>query len=209
MRPAAGLPIRLRPWPTRRPSSACAAARPGPPQDAIPGVRGFHGDREPRQPPRVAQSPRHAEDHISDRGNTAEPVEEPLYPAGRRCFRPGGSRGRGATLAHQVPQHPLEVLLHLGRGRRFRGKAPRNQPEASSACPFGQGPLPAPGGPVPGPGGGLDDNGGDKVHPHARRRGPGPVQKAHKGQPGVVAVITSHPVIVALAARACQSAPQA
>jgi hypothetical protein len=32
MRPAAGLPIRLRPGPTRRRSSACAAARPGPPR---------------------------------------------------------------------------------------------------------------------------------------------------------------------------------
>ena len=31
MLPAAGLPIRLRPGLTRRPSSACAAARPGPP----------------------------------------------------------------------------------------------------------------------------------------------------------------------------------
>jgi len=30
--PAAGLPIRLRPGPTRRRSSACAAARPGPPR---------------------------------------------------------------------------------------------------------------------------------------------------------------------------------
>jgi hypothetical protein len=32
MRPAAGLPLRLRPGRTRRPSSACAAARPGPPR---------------------------------------------------------------------------------------------------------------------------------------------------------------------------------
>ena len=31
MLPAAGLPIRLRPGLSRRPSSACAAARPGPP----------------------------------------------------------------------------------------------------------------------------------------------------------------------------------
>ena len=43
------------------------------------------------------------------------------------------------------------VLLHLGRGRRFGAQAPHHQPEASSACPLGQGPLPAPGGPVPGP----------------------------------------------------------
>jgi hypothetical protein len=40
---------------------------PSRPQDAIHDIRAFHGDREHRQPPRVAQPPRHAEDHISYR----------------------------------------------------------------------------------------------------------------------------------------------
>jgi hypothetical protein len=135
------------------------------------------------------------------------PAEEPRDPAGRGCFRPSGSRGLCARLAHQV-QLPPEVLLHLGRGRRFRAKAPRHQPEASSACPLGQSPLPAPGGPVPGPGGGLGNNGGDKLHPYKRPSGPGPVQMAHKGpqqRRRSLAVITSHPGIVAQAARACQA----
>ena len=88
----------------------------------------------------------------------------------------------------------------------FRAKAPRNQPEASSACPLCQGPLPASGGPVPGPGGGLGNDGGDKGHPPGRPRGPGPVQ-VHQGHPPQLghAVITSHPGIVAQAARACQA----
>jgi hypothetical protein len=97
-------------------------------------------------------------------------------------------------------------------GRRFRAQAPRHQPEASSACPLCQGPLPASRGPVPGPGGGLGNNGGDSLHPSERPRGPAPVQMEHKDPPvgrRGLAVITSHPVIVALAARACQCAPQA
>ncbi len=56
-------------------------------------------------------------------------------------------------------------------------------------------------------------NGGGSLHPSERPRGPGPVQKGHKGQPQPqppgLAVITSHPVIVAQAARVCHYAPQA
>ena len=206
MLPAAGLPIRLRPGLTGGHPRPAPLHGPGHPQDAIHDVRGFHGDREHRQPPRVAQAPRHADDHPRYRGNRFVPAEEPRYPAGCGCFRPGGSRGVCARLAHQVNLLP-DVLLHLGRGRRFRAKAPRHQPEASSACPLCQGPLPAPGGPVPGPGGGLGSNGGDSLHPSERPRGPAPVQKAHKGAVGRrgLAVITSHPGIVAQAARVCQA----
>jgi hypothetical protein len=122
--------------------------------------------------------------------------EKPVDPAGHGCFRPGRGRGLGATLARQVNLLP-HVLLHLGRGRRFRAKAPRHQPEASSACPLGQGPLPAPGGPVPGPGG-LGNDGSDKGHPPGRSRGPPPVQEPQGRPPHLgPAVITSHPAIVA------------
>jgi len=101
----------------------------------------------------------------------------------------------------------LDVLLRLGPGRRFGAKAPRHQPEASSACPRCQGPLRAAGGPVPGPDGGLGNNGDDRRHPFERPRGPGPVQKEHQGHPPQLgpAVITSHPGIVAQTARVCQA----
>ena len=97
-------------------------------------------------------------------------------------------------------------ISRLGRGRRFGAQAPRHQPVASSARPRGQGPPPAPGGPVPGPDGGLGNNGGDRAHPPEHPRGPGPVQKG-QGRPQHLgpAVITSHPGIVAQAARACQA----
>ena len=130
--------------------------------------------------------------------------------AGRGCLRPGGSRRLGARLAQQVPLQPLDVLLHvlsrLGRGRRFGAQAPRHQPVASSARPRGQGPPPPPGGPVPGPDGGLGHNRGDTGHPSEHPRGPGPVQKG-QGHPQHLgpAVITSHPGIVAQAARMCQA----
>ena len=103
----------------------------------------------------------------------------------------------------------LHVLSHLGRGRRFRAQAPRHQPVASSASPRGQGPPPAPGGPVPGPDGGLGNNGGDRAHPSEHPRGPGLVQNG-QGHPQHLgpADITSHPGIVAQAARVCQYAPQ-
>jgi len=64
--------------------------------------RGFRGDREPRQPTRVAQAPRHVDDYRryrgNYRGNRAVPAEElvdpegpdePVDPAGCGCFRPG------------------------------------------------------------------------------------------------------------------------
>jgi hypothetical protein len=65
---------------------------------------------------------------------------------------------------------------------------------------------------VSGPDGGLGNNGGDSGHPFERPRGPDPVQKRQKGQPQQqpgLAVITSHPLIVAQAARVCHYAPQA
>ena len=134
-----------------------------------------------------------------------------LQAAGRGCRRPGGSRGLGARLAQPaLPLQPLDVLLHvlsrLGRGRRFRAQAPRHQPVAGSARPRGQGPPPAPGGPVPGPDGGLGHNGGDRAHPSEHPRGLGLVQNG-QGHPQHLgpAVITSHPGIVAQAARACQA----
>jgi hypothetical protein len=77
MLPGAGLPIRLRAGLSRRPSSACALHGPGRPQDAKHGVRGFRGDREHCQPPRVAQAPRHFDDHPRYRGNKLVPPEEP------------------------------------------------------------------------------------------------------------------------------------
>ena len=57
---------------------------------------------------------------------------------------------------------------------------------------------------MPGPDGGLGNNGATGGHPSGRPRGPGSVQKKHKGQPQRrrgLAVITSHPVIVAQAVR--------
>ena len=179
---------------------------PGRPQDIEHDDVAVTGDREHRQPPRVAQAPRHADDHPRYRGNDPDGPEEPVDPAGCGCLRPGGSRGLCARLAHQVKLLP-DVLLHLGRGRRFRAKAPRNQPEAGSACPLCQGPLPASSGPVPGPGGGLGNDGGDSLQPPGRPRGPGPVQKRQKGHPQHLgpAFITSHPGIVAQAARMCQA----
>jgi hypothetical protein len=77
MLPAAGLPIRLRSGLIRRLSSACAAARPGPPAGRYTRRSGFRGDREHRQPPRVAQAPRHVDDYPRYRGNELEPPEEP------------------------------------------------------------------------------------------------------------------------------------
>ena len=64
-----------------------------------------------------------------------------------------------------------------------------------------------PGGPVPGPDSSLRNNRSDTGHPLERPRGPGPVQGEHQGHPLQLgpAVITSHPRIVAQAARACQA----
>ena len=91
-------------------------------QNCRPGTQ-FSVPRALRQ---GSQAPRHVDDHPRYRGNKFVPAEEPRYPAGCGCFRPGGSRGLCARLAHQV-HLPPEVLLHLGRGRRFRAKAPRHR----------------------------------------------------------------------------------
>ena len=123
----------------------------------------------------------------------------------RQCLRFGG-RGLWVQLEQPVPFLPPDTF-HLGQGRRFRAQAPRHQPGASSARPRGQGPPSAPGGPVPGPDSSLRNNRGDTGHPLERPRGPGPVQGEHQGHPPMLgpAVITSHPGIVAPAARACQA----
>jgi hypothetical protein len=154
--------------------------------------------------PRVAQARPHAEDHPHDRESKANKGGlRSLTGRGRR----GGSRHLYPTLAQQVLLL-LDVLLRLGSGRRFGTQAPHHQPGPSSACPRGQGPPPAPGSPVPGPDGGLGNTGEDSGHPFQRPRGPGPVQNGHQGHPPkqpVPAVITSHPVIVAQAARVRQA----
>ena len=60
---------------------------------------------------------------------------------------------------------------------------------------------------MPGPDSDPGNNRDDRAHPSEHSRGPGPVQngQAHPQHLGP-AVITSHPVIVALAARVCQCA---
>ena len=60
---------------------------------------------------------------------------------------------------------------------------------------------------MPGPDGGLGNNRDDRAHPSEHPRGPNPIQNG-QGHPQHLspAVITSHPVIVALAARVCQCA---
>ena len=129
-------------WPSRRRSSACAAARPRPP--ARPRTRRSGLPWRSRGPSAAAggEAPRHADDHPRYRGSNVLP-DVPRSPAGRGRFRPAGSRGLRAKLAQQV--------VKLGPGRRFRAKAPRRQPEASSACPRCQGSPRAAGSPVPGP----------------------------------------------------------
>ena len=203
MLPAAGLPLRPRPGLSRRRSSACAAARPGAPAGHRTRRSGLR--RRSRAPSAAA-------------GGAGPTARRGLSPRpGSREVRADSWRAMGvvpavagtcyATLAQQVLLL-LDVLFRLGPGRRFGAKAPRHQPEAGSACPRGQGPLPAPGGPVPGPDGGLGNNGDDRGHPLGYPRGPGPVQTGHQEHPPqqpVPAVITSHPAIVAQAARVCQA----
>ena len=196
---------------------------PGQPGDIEHDGIGFAGDREHRQPPRVAQAPPHAEDHPHD-------VEASLYWGVFVALKKGAARDRWrsrrraagvcvpAAAGASVPglrntpslcsrwMFCCHVLSHLGRGRRFRAHAPRHQPVASSARPRGQGPPPAPGGPVPGPDGGLGHNGGDTGHPSEHPRGPDPVQNGQRRPQHLgPAVITSHPGIVAQATRSCQA----
>ena len=117
----------------------------------------------------------------------------------RRGPRPGVVRGFAGRCRPD--------RFHLGPGRRFGAPAPRHQREPGSARPRGQGPLPPPGGPVPGPDHSPRNNRGVTGHPLQRPRGPGPVQTEHQRLPPRrgPAVITSHPGIVAQAARACQA----
>ena len=163
MPPAAGLPIRLRPGLTRRPSSACAAARPGAPAEQRTRRSGLRRRSRHRQPPRVAQAPPHAEDH---------PMTSKARP-----YR-GACRGSWPAVGVCVRRQP--DTFHPGPGQRFGAQAPRHQPEPSSARPRCQGPPPAPGGPVPGPDSSLGNSRGDRGHPFQRLRGPGPVQQDHQ-----------------------------
>ena len=187
MPPAAGLPIRLRPGLSRRRSSACAAARPGAPA----GHRSRRAGLRWRSRAPSAAAGAQARPHARTIPTTEKAGGRPqsLAGGGRR----GGRRHLYATLAQQVLLL-LDVLLRLGPGRRFGAKAPRHQPEASSACPRGQGPPPAAGGPVPGPDGGLGNNGDDRGHPFGHPRGPGPVQNGHQGHPPQLVPLSSRAI---------------
>ena len=209
MLPAAGLPIRLRPGLAGGDPRPAPLHGPGHPQDIEPGGQGFAGDREHGQPPRVAQA------RAARRGPSPRPgqqrrtgsYQQMRWRLGECCVPAAAGTCRPALRSNRSFCCSM-FCLRLGPGRRFGAKAPRHQREAGRAGPRGQGPLPAPGGPVPGPDGGLGNNGGDRGHPFGSPRGPGPVQSGHKEQPPqqpVPAVITSHPVIVASAARACQA----
>jgi hypothetical protein len=136
---------------------------------------------------------------------TSSPPSRPVWLANPLADAYSGLPLFGSSSVY--PRATVPGCRTRGQGRRFRVKAPRHQPEASSARPRRQGPLPAPGGPVPGPDSSLGNNRGDRGHPSGRPRGPGPVQKEHQGHPPQLgpAVITSHPGIVARAARVCQA----
>ena len=181
MLPAAGPPLRPRPGLSRRRSSACAAARPGAPAGHRTRPSGL------RRRSRALSAAAGGAVPTARRGPSPRPGKQGLtgptaIAGGPWVFVPAVAGTCYATLAQEVLLL-LDVLLRLGPGRRFGAKAPRHQPEASSACPRGQGPLPAPGGPVPGPDGGLGNNGDDRGHPFGYPRGPDPVQTGHQEPP--------------------------
>ena len=141
-------------------------------------------------------------------------LEQCAPVAGGRHHAPDDALHLGQRAAR-----PLVVALvdHLGAGRstsrpcrrrcrRCSAWYIRGPTGPSRSRSRGQGPLPPPGGPVPGPDHSPRNNRGDTGHPLQRPRGPGPVQTEHQRHPPRrgPAVITSHPGIVAQAARACQ-----
>lgn len=204
MRLAAGLPVRLRPGQSRRLSSACAAARPGPPAEQSTRWPGFSGDREHRQPPRAAQARPHTEDHPHDRESSAVRCV-PRLLAGRQCLRSGGRR-LWVQLEQPGPLLPPDTF-HLGQSRRFHARAPRHQPEPSSARPRGQRPPSASGGPVPGPDSSLANNRCDTGHPPERRAGLVPSRVSIKATRRNWALLSSRaiPALSPGRRRACQA----
>ena len=142
------LPIRLRPGPSRRPSSACAAARPGPTAGRYTRRSGFHGDRERRQPPRVAR--RHGTSMtIHATGETRPYRRISAIPGGCGCFRPGGSRGLCARLAHQVKKLPEVFCTSAGSALPCQGPTPPAR--SQQRLPTLPGPLPRPEAQCPAP----------------------------------------------------------
>ena len=127
--PAAGLPIRRRPGLSRRPSSACAAARPGAPAGHRTRPAGFVGDREHRQPPRLAQARPHAEDHPYRGPKDVQGVQQ--SPEGRGCFRPGG--GGRYTSRPRLRIRSFCCSMFFCHSARVDASAPR--PHATSPKP--------------------------------------------------------------------------
>jgi hypothetical protein len=107
---------------------------------------------------------------------------------------------------------PLEVLLHLGRGRRFGAGPHATSPKPAAPAHSARARCRRPAAQCPAQAAAWVTTGATRdTHmdvreglPPSRRRIRGPQQR-RRG----LAVITSHPRIVAQAARACQCAPQA
>ena len=207
MLPAAGLPIRLRPGLSRRRSSACAAARPGPPaghrtrraeaSPAIASTVSRRGWRRPHRTPRPSVY----------EGKDVQGVRRSL--AGRGCFRPGGSRRLG------MPSLRNRSLccrrMFFATSARVGASVPRphaTSPKPAAPAHAARARCRRPAAQCPAPTAAWVTTGATAGHPFEHPRGPGPVQKGHKGQPQLQpgpAVITSHPGIVAQAARVCQA----
>ena len=98
---------------------------PGRPRNAVHDVRGFRGDREHRQPPRVAQAPRHADDHRHDRGNK--------LAAGGRTAISGGPQ------VFPSRREPGPVCQACASGPIAAGSSLAPRPRSALPC---QGPTP-------------------------------------------------------------------
>ena len=169
MLPAAGLPIRLRPGLSRRRSSACAAARPGPPEDAIAtfGASAAIASTVSRRGWRR----RHGTPMtIRATGRNRGPSQAERSRSIRRAAGVSVRAVAGASVPRsrsQVPLLPLELSSRTSAAVAASVPRPHaTSPKPAAPRPLGQGPLPVPGGPVPGPGGGLGNHGGDRsTHP--------------------------------------------